>query len=380
MRLSSIYFDDQATTPVDPRVRDAMLPHFCEAFGNPASRNHAFGWQAELAVEKARGRVAALLNAKPEQIVFTSGATESNNLALMGVLKAVGRPAHVVVSAVEHKAVLEVVQAAAAEGFSYTLLPVDRTGRVTLENLEQAVRSETKLISVMWANNEIGTINPIREIGAFARRKGIWFHTDAAQAASRVPLDVEAMNVDLLSISGHKMYGPKGVGALFVRKGIVPIKPITFGGGQEGGLRSGTLNVPGIVGLGVACELCRVEGPGVGARLGAWRDRLMKLGLSEVPRSRVNGHPTERLCSNLSFSFATGLSGGLGSMACSAGSACASQSNSVSHVLKAIGVDDDLARSTLRIGLGRFTTAQEVDALSKKILGISRKHVEISGA
>ncbi|MGE0763622.1 MAG: cysteine desulfurase family protein [Bdellovibrionales bacterium] len=374
MRLSTIYFDDQATTPVDPRVREAMAPCFCEAFGNPASRTHAYGWQAEMAVNKARAQVANLINAKPEHIIFTSGATESNNLALMGTLEGVGKPAHVIVSAVEHKAILEVAEAAALRGFTCTVLPVNEYGQVTLDQIEKAIRPETKLISIMWANNEIGSINPIAQIGALAKKHNIFFHTDAAQAASRVPIDVESMNIDLLSMSGHKMYGPKGVGALFVRRHIVPLKPIMFGGAQEWGLRPGTLNVPGIVGLGSACEIAKSEGLSESTRLRQWRDTLVNLILKEVPGSRLNGHPTERLCSNVSFSF-KGLKSdlftlGLGGLACSSGSACTSATGSSSHVLKAIGLSEDLARATLRLGFGRFTTASEISSLTQKILAL----------
>lgn len=382
MRISAIYLDNQATTPVDPRVREVMAPFFCEAYGNPSSRSHAFGWQADLQVSKARKHVADLINATPEQIVFTSGATESNNLAILGVLEGVGRPAHVIVSAVEHKAVLEVAEEAARRGVAITVLPVNEFGQVEIEELIAALRPDTRLISVMWANNEIGSINPIAQIGAIARERGIWFHTDAAQATSRVPIDVRKMNIDLLSLSGHKMYGPKGVGALFVRRECVPIKPIQFGGSQEWGLRPGTLNVPGIVGLGAACAIAKGEGAAESARLKNWRDEIIHLINKEMPCARLNGHPTQRLASNVSFSFkglrkdlfALGLEG----LACSSGSACTSGTGNSSHVLKAIGVSDEMSQVTLRLGMGRFTTPEEIATLKQKLIATARKNQGIA--
>lgn len=382
MKISAVYMDNHATTPVDPRVRTAMMPYLEEAFGNPSSRTHAYGWQAEMAVDKARAQVAALVGARPEQIVFTSGATESNNLAILGAQLAMAGPFHIITSATEHKAVLEVAEEAARRGGAVTVVPVNEYGQVSVEAIADAIRPDTKLISVMAANNEIGTINPVKEIGRLARSKNILFHTDAAQAAGRVPLNVDLMNIDLMSLSGHKMYGPKGVGALFVRRDKIAIKPIMFGGQQEWGLRPGTLNVPGIAGLGAACEIAQREGVVETERIKDLRDRLVTAVLSEVKDCRLNGHPVERLCGNVSLSFG-GLKSdlfalGLGGMACSSGSACTSASGHPSHVLKALGLDTELAKCTLRLGLGRFTAGDEVDTAIRKILEMARKNQDLS--
>jgi cysteine desulfurase len=386
MKISAVYMDNHATTPLDPRVREAMAPYLNEAFGNPSSRTHAFGWQAEMAVEKARGQVAALLGARPDQIVFTSGATESNNLAILGLLplpNGSGR-GHMICGATEHKAVLEVSDEAARRGAGVTVLPVDNHGRMTVEAVAKALRPDTRLVSVMTANNEIGTVNPIAEIGRLSSERGIWLHTDAAQAVGRVPIKVDEWGIDLLSLSGHKIYGPKGVGALFIRRDRVPLRPIAFGGQQEWGLRPGTLNVPGIVGLGAACEIAGLEMESENRRLKEWRDRLVQTVLKEVPGSRLNGHPDARLAGNISLSFG-GLksdlfSMGLGGLACSSGSACSSASGHPSHVLKAIGVGPELARATLRLGLGRFTTAAEVDKCLEIILAMAKKNQDLSPA
>jgi cysteine desulfurase len=382
MKISSIYMDYHATTPVDPRVREAMAPFFDEAFGNPSSSTHAFGWQAEMAVEKARGQVAATLGAEPGHIVFTSGATESNNLGILGTLEACPGPRHLIVCAVEHKAVLEVADEAQRRGTEVTVLPVNRYGQVTVESIAAALRPHTKLVSIMTANNEIGTVNPIGEIGRVTRAKGIWLHTDAAQAIGRIPISVNEMGIDLLSLSGHKIYGPKGVGAMFVRRDKVTIKPLLFGGNQEWGLRPGTLNVPGIVGLGEACAIAAQEMNQEASRLTQWRNHLVQKVLAEVKGAQLNGHPEDRLPGNISLSFA-GLKSdlftlGLGGLACSSGAACGSTSGHPSHVLKAIGVSSDLARATLRLGLGRFTTATDVDKTLDLILEMARKNQDLS--
>lgn len=382
MKLSTIYMDNNATTPIDPRVRDAMLPFLAEAFGNASSATHAFGWQAEMGVSKARSLVAKLLGAKVDDVIFTSGATESNNLAILGVLDLCPRPSHLITSAVEHKAVLEVADEAKKRGHEVTVLPVDEFGMIRLEDLRNAIRPNTKLISVMWANNEIGSLNPITKIGALAKDKGILFHTDAAQAAGRVTIDVDKQNIDLLSLSGHKIYGPKGVGALYVRRDKVELKPQTFGGSQEWGLRPGTLNVPGIVGLGAACEIFAQEGEAECARLSQLREQIWRAVSAESPDVKLNGHPTERLSGNLSLSLANLKSDlfalGLNGIACSSGSACTSNSGHSSHVLKAIGLDENLARATLRLGLGRFTSSQDVDTVIQRLLGLLRKNRELS--
>lgn len=382
MKISAVYMDNHATTPVDPRVRSAMIPFLEDEFGNPSSRTHAYGWQAEMAVDKARAQVAALIRARPEQIIFTSGATESNNMAVLGTQLGISGAFHVITAATEHKAVLEVTEEAQRRGGTATVLPVDEYGQVQVDAVERAIRPDTKLISIMAANNEIGTINPIKEIGRLARSKGIIFHTDAAQAAGRMPLNVDMMNIDLLSLSGHKMYGPKGVGALFIRRDKIPMKPLLFGGAQEWGLRPGTLNVPGIVGLGAACEIALREGELETEKIKTLRDRLIRSVLAEIKDCRLNGHPVERLCGNISLSF-TGLKGdlfalGVGGMACSSGSACTSASGHPSHVLKALGLSPEIAKCTMRLGLGRFTTGDEVDAAIQKILEMAHKNQELS--
>lgn len=382
MKISAIYLDNHATTPIDPRVRTAMIPYLDEAFGNPSSRTHAFGWQAEMAVDRARAQVAALIGARPEQIVFTSGATESNNLAILGTLGAVVGPAHMITSAVEHKAVLEVAEEAEMRGVAVTVLPVNKYGQVTLESVTAAIRPETKLISIMAANNEIGSLNPIAEIGQLARSKKIRFHTDAAQAAGRMPLAVDPMGIDLMSLSGHKIYGPKGVGALFVRREEIPMKPLFFGGAQEWGLRPGTLNVPGIVGLGAACEIARLEGEAECLKLKVLRDRLVKSILAEVKDCHLNGHPDVRLAGNVSLSFSELKSDlfslGFSGLACSSGSACTSGSGHPSHVLKALGLSLEASRATLRLGLGRFTTAADIDSALTTILASLKKNRDLS--
>jgi cysteine desulfurase len=372
-----IYMDNNATTRVDPRVVAAMLPYFGEHYGNAASRHHAFGRRAEAAVEEARGQVATLIGAQPREVVFTSGATESDNLALKGAA-ALYRPRgdHLVTAVTEHHAVLDPARRLEREGFRVTYLPVDRTGRVSPEQVEEAITERTILVSLMAANNEVGTLHPLAAIGAVCKRRGVLFHADAAQAAGKLPLDVEALGVDLLSLSAHKMYGPKGVGALYVRRRspTVRLEPVIDGGGQERGLRSGTLNVPGIVGFGAACELCRQEMPGEPARLAGLRDWLQEGIVGSLEGVTLNGHPGERLPGtvNLSFAWIRGeaLLMGLRGVAVSSGSACTSASPEPSYVLRALGVDDELAHASLRFGLGRFNTAEEVERVIEEVVGV----------
>ena len=367
--MKPLYLDYHATTPVDPRVLATMLPFFTERFGNAASRQHAWGWEARDAVDAARSQVAALINASAGEITFTSGASESNNLALKGCVAArLDRRNHVVTSAIEHKSVLDVCSRFEQEGLDVTVVGVTPEGFVDLDALREAVRPGTLLVSVMAANNEIGTIQPFAEIAAIAHAQGALFHTDAAQAARKVPIDVIEADIDLLSLTAHKFYGPKGSGALFVRrrKPRISLPPQIEGGGQEGGLRSGTLNVPGIVGLGRAAEICRLEMGDEGGRLGALRDRLFDGLVSRLGDGvHVNGSMASRLPHNLHVSF-DGVEGeallmALDDLAVSTGSACASGSQAVSHVMEAIGATGDRGRASIRFGLGRTTTAEEVD-------------------
>lgn len=363
-----IYLDHQATTPVDPRVLEAMLPYLTSDFGNAASRSHVFGWRAEAAVKEARETLAAALGADPKELVFTSGATESDNMALLGAARLL-RPKgdHVVTSAVEHHAVLDPCRQLEREGFRVTFVAPDRTGRVGAEAVEAALTKETILVSIMAANNEVGTLNPVGEIGKLCKARGILFHTDAVQAFGKVPLDVHAMGIDLMSITAHKLYGPKGTGALFVRatNPRVRLEPLLHGGGHERGLRSGTLNVPGIVGFAAAARIALLEREAEEARLLSLRERLHR-GLSErLEAVTLNGHPTERLAGNLNLSFAglesEALMMGIKDVAVSSGSACTSASLEPSHVLLALGVPDDLAHASIRFGLGRFTTREEIE-------------------
>ncbi len=362
-----IYMDNHATTPVDPRVLDAMLPYFGEVFGNAASKSHSFGWRAEEAVEAAREQVARLIGATAREIVWTSGATESNNLAIKGAAqfhRAKGR--HLVTCATEHKAVLDSMQALEREGFEVTVLGVGRDGRLDPEAVRAALRPDTVLVSVMHANNETGVVHPIEEIGAITRAAGVLLHTDAVQSAGKIPFDVEAANVDLASLSAHKFYGPKGVGALYVRRRPrARLQPQMDGGGHERGLRSGTLNVPGIVGMGRAAELALAERDAEAPRVLALRERLragLEAGLDLVT---VNGSLAHRLPGNLNVSFAyvegEAMMMAIKDVAVSSGSACTSASLEPSYVLRAMGVSDDLAHSSIRFGLGRFNTAEEVD-------------------
>jgi cysteine desulfurase len=382
---SPIYLDNHATTPMDPRVLEAMLPYFTKVFGNAASRNHSFGWEAEAAVEMARGQIASLLGGSAKEIVLTSGATESNNLAIKGAAhfyKDRGR--HIVTSKIEHKAVIDSCRALEMEGFTVTYLTPAADGRITREAVAAALKDDTILVSIMAANNEIGTVNPLAEIGALCRERGILFHTDAVQAAGKVPLDVEAMKIDLLSITAHKMYGPKGVGALYVRrKPRVRLVPLLDGGGHERGLRSGTLNVPGIVGFGVACELAARELPTESARLAALRDRLLSTLRAGVPQISINGSMEHRLPGNLNVSFAyiegeSMLMAINKRVAVSSGSACTSASLEPSYVLRALGVGDDLAHSSLRFGIGRFNTEAEIDAVADLVVKAANRLRELS--
>src|SRR5437762_8693632 len=369
-----IYMDNHATTPLDPRVLDAMMPYLMDRFGNAASRNHKFGWEAEEAVEEGRKQIASLIGADPREIVITSGATESDNLAVKGaawMYREKGN--HIITCVTEHKAILDTCKHLAKQGFRVTFLPVDNKGFVDLDDLRKAITDKTILISIMTANNEVGVIQDVKEIGAIARQRGVLFHTDAVQAAGKVPFNVNEMNVDIASLSAHKLYGPKGVGALYVRRRNprVLLTPIIDGGGHERGMRSGTLNVPGIVGFGKAAELCRIEMVTDTARLQKLRDRLndrLHKGLDEI---YVNGSMEHRLPHSLNISFAyvegESLLMGINDVAVSSGSACTSASLEPSYVLKALGAGDDLAHSSIRFGLGRWTTAEEVDYVADKL-------------
>jgi cysteine desulfurase len=381
-----IYMDYHATTPVDPRALEAMVPYFHERFGNPASRTHRFGWEAEEAVERAREQLASLINAEPKEIVWTSGATESTNWAIKALAERRGAGAgHVVTTAIEHKSVLYSCRWLEARGFRVTVLPVQPDGLVDLERLRAALSVDTVLISVMAANNEIGVLEPLAEIGRLARERGILFHTDAAQALAKVPLDVRALQVDLLSMTAHKMYGPKGVGALYLRQRpkALELAPLLEGGGHERGLRSGTLNVPGIVGFGAAAEIAHKELADEMERLARLRDRLLHKLTAGLDGVRFNGHATQRLPGNLSLSFA-GVEGeallmGLQEIALSSGSACTSANPTPSHVLKALGLTDAQAHSTLRFGLGRFTSEAEVDFVAERTIEVVRRLRALGG-
>ena len=375
MVATPIYLDNNATTRTDPRVVEKMLPFFTEDFGNAASRNHAFGWKAEEAVEDARQQIADLIGCSPKEVIFTSGATESNNLAIKGVAGMYGKKGrHVVTCVTEHKAVIDPCKRLEREGFDVTYLAVDETGRIDVDKLAGALREDTILVTIMFANNEIGTVQPVAEIGALCHEKGILFHTDATQAVGKIPVDVGEMGIDLLSFSGHKIYGPKGVGALYVRRRNprVRLEAIQDGGGHERGMRSGTLAVPLIVGLGEACRLAREEMASETERLTALRDRLHEGIVSQLSEVELNGHPDHRLPNtlNLSFAYVEGeaLMMGMADVAVSSGSACTSASLEPSYVLKALGVGDELAHSSLRFGLGRFTTEEEVDYTIDKVV------------
>jgi cysteine desulfurase len=382
-----IYMDNQATTPMDPRVLEAMLPYFTDKFGNAASRNHPFGWAAEEAVDTAREQIAKLIGAKGKEIIFTSGATESDNLAIKGVVEFYkDKGTHVITCVTEHKAVLDTCKALERSGKAQvTYLGVDQYGMVDPEAVRQAISDKTILISLMYANNEIGTLHPIREIGKLAKEKGILFHCDATQGVGKVPLNVDSDGIDLLSMTAHKIYGPKGCGALYVRaKGPrVRLTPLIDGGGHERGMRSGTLNVPGIVGFGKACELCGQELESEAARLIALRTRLYEGLSSKLEEVYLNGHPTQRLPGNLnvSFSYVEGESFLMGvnhDIALSSGSACTSATLEPSYVLKALGVGEELAHTSIRFGLGRFNTAEEVDYVIGRVVEVVERLRELS--
>lgn len=380
-----IYMDYHATTPVDPRVLEAMLPYFTDLFGNAASRNHKFGWEAEAAVETARAQVAKLINARPEEIIFTSGATESDNLAVKGVAWSYRqRGNHIITLPTEHKAILDSCGRLEGEGFRVTYLPVNSDGRIDVERLGSAISEHTILVTVMAANNEIGVLQPIAEIGALCRERGVLFHTDGVQAVGKVPVDVQAMNIDLMSVTAHKIYGPKGVGALYVRGGTPAVKvaPVTDGGGQERGLRPGTLNVPGIVGLGKACEVCLEEMPQESSRLRALRDRLRDGILSRLDDVHINGSLEHRVPHNLNVSFrgvdAESVMLGIHDVAVSSGSACLSGTREPSYVLKALGIEEELAQNPIRFGLGRFNTGDEVDYVIERVVETVRGLREVS--
>src|SRR5690242_17258350 len=380
-----IYLDNHATTPVDPRVLDAMLPYFTTQFGNAASRNHAFGWEAEEAVETARKQVADLIGATAKEIVFTSGATESDNLAIKGAVEMYREKGnHIITCVTEHKAVIDTCKRLEKQGYRVTYLPVQKDGRISLDDLKAAISDKTILITIMTANNEIGVLQPIEEIGAIAKEKGILFHTDAVQAVGKVPFDVNALKVDLASISAHKMYGPKGVGALYVRRRNprVLLAEQISGGGHERGMRSGTLNVTGIVGLGKAAQLCQQDMEKDTARLRALRDRLNARLHENLDEIYINGSMEHRLPHNLNISFAyvegESLLMGINDVAVSSGSACTSASLEPSYVLKALGAGDDLAHSSIRFGLGRWTTDEEVDYVIDKLTKVVRRLREMS--
>jgi cysteine desulfurase len=382
-----IYMDNHATTPVDPRVVEAMLPYFTQVFGNAASRSHAFGWTAEKAVDQARDQVATLIGATGKEIVWTSGATESNNLALKGAAEFYkDRGNHIITAQTEHKAVLDTCKRLEKEGFEVTYLPVDQDGRVNPQRVAAAMDAKpdkTILVSIMLANNEIGTVNPVEEIGAAVKQRGALFHIDAVQGAGKIPFDVNRAQADLVSVTAHKMYGPKGVGALYVRrKPRVRLTAIIDGGGHERGMRSGTLNVPGIVGFGKAAEIAMTEMPAESARLLALRERL-RLGLeSQVSDTTVNGSLEHRLPGNLNISFAyiegEAMLMGLKDVAVSSGSACTSASLEPSYVLRALGVAEEMAHTSIRFGLGRFNTEEEVDHVIKMVVDKVTKLREMS--
>lgn len=378
-----IYLDHHATTPLDPRVLDAMMPYLTGKFGNAASRNHQFGWEAEQAVEDSRQRIARLIGAAPREIVFTSGATESNNLAIKGVAEAcAGQGDHVVACAIEHKAVLDVCRSLERRGARVTILPVGADGLVDPGAVEAAIGPRTVLVSIMYANNEVGTVQPVAEIGRVCRQRGVLLHSDAAQALGKVPVNVQDDGIDLLSVSAHKMYGPKGVGALYVRR-HTPLAAQLDGGGHERGMRSGTLNVAGIVGFGEACALCEREMDEEGARLRRLRERLrakLEMGLDGVV---INGSMEHRLPHNLNVTFAyvesESLMMGLPGVAVSSGSACTSATVEPSYVLKAMGLADEAAHCSIRFGLGRFNTEDEVDCAATMVIEAVQKLRELRG-
>jgi cysteine desulfurase len=379
-----IYMDNNATTPLDPRVLEAMMPYLTTEFGNAASRSHPFGWKAEEAVDRAREQIASLIGGNEKEIVFTSGATESINLALKGAAEFYKEKGnHLITVRTEHKATLDTMKRLERQGFDVTYLPTDKDGRISAKQLREAITEKTILVSVMLANNEIGTVQPIAELGEVTREKGVLFHVDAVQGVGKVPFDVEKMKVDLASLSGHKIYGPKGIGALWVRrKPRVRIAPIIDGGGHERGMRSGTLNVPGIVGFGKAAELAQQLLPEETKRTYQLRKRLQDYLFSHLDHLELNGHPTERLPGNLNVSFAyvegEALMMAIKNVAVSSGSACTSASLEPSYVLRACGVSEELAHTSIRFGIGRFNTEEEVDYVGKYVVDQVRRLREMS--
>jgi cysteine desulfurase len=380
-----IYLDNNATTPVDPRVLDAMLPYFREEFGNAASRSHAYGWRAEEAVEDAREKIAALIGASGKELVFTSGATESNNLAIKGVAEFYkDKGDHIVTTRTEHKCVLDTCKRLERQGFRVTYLDVDKAGRVSADQVREAITDKTILVSVMFANNEIGTVQPVAEIGAVCREKGVLFHTDAVQGVGKLPFNVDEVKADLVSVTAHKIYGPKGIGALYVRRKPtrVRIAPLIDGGGHERGMRSGTLNVPGIVGFGKAAELARAEMAEEGLRTGRLRLKLQEYFFSHLDKLELNGHPVHRLPGNLNVSFAyvegEALMMAIKNVAVSSGSACTSASLEPSYVLRACGVSEELAHTSIRFGIGRFNSEEEIDYVGKYVVEQVTKLREMS--
>jgi cysteine desulfurase len=380
-----IYMDNHATTPMDPRVLEEMLPYFMEKFGNAASRNHAFGWAAEEAVEQARERIAKLVGATSKEIIFTSGATESDNLAIKGVAEMYREKGnHIITAVTEHKAVLDTCKRLEKYGYRVTYLPVQKDGLIDLEDLKRAMDDKTILVTIMAANNEIGVLQPIAEIGKLCRERGVLFHSDATQAVGKIPVDVNQQFIDLMSISAHKMYGPKGVGALYVRRKNprVQISPLIDGGGHERGMRSGTLNVPGIVGLGKACQIAAGEMPQESCRLAGLRNRLKDRIMNRLDEVYINGSMEHRLPGNLNISFAyvegESLLMGINDVAVSSGSACTSATLEPSYVLKALGTGDDLAHSSIRFGIGRFNTEAEVDYVADRVCETVERLRELS--
>jgi len=380
-----VYMDNHATTPMDPRVLEEMLPYFMEKFGNAASRNHSFGWAGEEGVETARERVAKLIGATPKEIIFTSGATESDNLAIKGVAEMYREKGnHIITAVTEHKAVLDTCKRLEKYGYRVTYMAVQKDGLIDLEELKRVMDDKTILVTIMAANNEIGVVQPVSEIGKLCRERGVIFHTDATQAIGKIPIDVNRMNIDLMSISAHKMYGPKGVGALYVRRKNprVQISAIIDGGGHERGMRSGTLNVPGIVGLGKACAIASEEMAKEACTLAGLRNRLRDRIMGRLDEVYINGSMEHRLPGNLNISFAyvegESLLMGINDIAVSSGSACTSATLEPSYVLKALGLGDDVAHSSIRFGLGRFNTRAEVDYVSDKVIDVVSKLRELS--
>lgn len=381
-----IFLDYQSTTPVDPRVLEAMLPYFSQEFGNAASKNHAFGWNAMKKVDWGRVQIARLINASPSEIIFTSGATESNNIALKGVFEMYKEKGnHIITQVTEHKAVLDSCKYLESLGAKITYLPVDASGRIRIDDLNKAITDKTILISIMFANNEIGTLQPIQEIGHIAKIDHVLFHVDAAQAAGRVPIDVEKLGIDILSLSAHKMYGPKGIGVLYVREKNprVRLSPVIHGGGHERGFRSGTLNVPGIVGFGKAAEIAIKEMSAEVEKLTSLRDKLYTGITRELDHVQLNGHSTERLCNNLNLSFGFADSESLMKVLCeevavSSGSACSTGNPEPSHVLKALGLPEDRIQSSIRFGLGRFTTDEEIEYTIKRVAAHVKRLRDVS--